>query len=97
MVANICLNGSKADSVLAERVNLTNLLHVGKNTVEIVLHSSLRNLFGPHHWDYETEPLGVGMDKFWMRGKWRDMSFPYSEKHKLVPFGLDKIILEKYR
>lgn len=69
----------------------------GKNRLRIVLKSSLRNLFGPHHIAAKSESLGVGPASFTMRGSWGNGVSPsYIEAYRSVPFGVEKIeITEK--
>ena len=64
----------------------------GKNRIKIVLKSSLRNLFGPHHVNGNPEPMGVGPHLFTMRGSWQDGVSPhYTDEYHSVPFGVDQI------
>ena len=68
----------------------------GKNDVRIVLKSSLRNLFGPHHIKGCVEPMGVGPGSFTMRGSWKDgVSAGYTHDYQSVPFGVDVIAMIK--
>lgn len=107
--AVLCLNGRfmtakiKTDKgerlfVLDDKGDITDLLNSGDNAVEITLNSSLRNLFGPHHWKPEPEPLGVGPYHFEFRGGWADGKKPdeYTDEYNSVPFGINKIILKNY-
>ncbi|MBQ8657635.1 MAG: hypothetical protein IJ506_00685 [Clostridia bacterium] len=92
LVANVRINGVKTNFVLNTKKDISPLLKKGENEIEIELKSSLRNLFGPHHWNFDKEPTGVSMGIFTMRGHWGDGDLPfYTPDYKLVPFGLDKI------
>ena len=72
--------------------DITDLLKVGDNTIRIVLKSSLRNLFGPHHFADVPEPMGVAPIHFTMRGTWNGGTSPiYTPVYQSVPFGLDAI------
>ena len=68
------------------------MLSVGENQIEIVLKSSLRNLFGPHHWAENPEPMGVSPRHFTMRGSWKGgITDKYTPVYNSVPFGVDAI------
>src|SRR5437588_12814700 len=45
------------------RVEITETLRTGENTVEVILYHSLRNLLGPHH-NGQGEPQSVGPASF---------------------------------
>ena len=95
MMATVKVNGQETDLVLDTKGDITDLLHAGENDAEITLYSSLRNLFGPHHYKPEPEPLGVGPHCFTMRGTWlngKDAE-DYTPAYNTVPFGVDKIFL----
>ena len=82
--------------VLDTEGDITDLLKDGENEVEIMLNSSLRNLFGPHHFKPEAEPLGVSPYNFEFRGFWKDGKNPkdYTDEYNFVPFGLKDIIIK---
>jgi hypothetical protein len=97
LVANVRVNGKQKDFVLNTKGDITPLLKKGENEIEITVKSSLRNLFGPHHWDYDEEPVGVSSGTFTMRGMWVDGDAkPYTPNYKLEPFGVDKIEVLTY-
>ena len=97
LVAEILVNGVPTPMVMDAKKDLTDLLRVGQNEIVIKLRSSLRNLFGPHHYAPEVEPLYASPRMFGMRGTWSDGSSPnYCHDYHFVPFGLDRIeIIEK--
>lgn len=71
--------------------DVSHLLKKGENLIEIEVRSSLRNLFGPHHY-IVPEPLGVAPSWFNMRGSWKDGNAEkYAFDYHSVPFGIDKI------
>lgn len=96
MTAALTVNGKRADFVLDDRKNIANLLKKGENEVKIVLRSSLRNLFGPHHY-LTPEPLGVSPYCFEFRGEWKDgkNAADYTDEYHSVPFGVDGLKLIK--
>ena len=51
-----------------DEVDITPYLQKGENEIRILLKSSLRNLFGPHHCNGNPEPSSVGPVSFTMRG-----------------------------
>ncbi len=92
VVAQIVINGVKTDMTMDIRKDITQYLKVGKNTIAIILKSSLRNLFGPHHFKPVPEPMGVSPGCFTMRGTWGEGDSPnYTHTYHSVPFGVDKI------
>ena len=61
--------------------------------MKIVLRSSLRNLFGPHHY-VVPEPMAVGPHHFEFRGAWKDGNpADYTDEYHFVPFGVRRICL----
>lgn len=95
MIAKIEANGKAANFVTDTAGDITDILTDGENEVKITLNSSLRNLFGPHHYKPCPEPMGTSPYHFEMRGKWVDGKLPdiYCENYNSVPFGLEKIEL----
>lgn len=81
--------------VLDNRGDITDILAAGENDVEITLNSSLRNLFGPHHFKTQPEPLAVSPYNFEFRGKWQNGKNPddYTDEYNCVPFGAAKIVV----
>ncbi len=94
-VAELYLNGNYAPLVLDDKRDITEFLKKGENEVVIVVRSSLRNLFGPHHFRPEPEPMGVSPYHFEFRGCWQGKDLPadYTEQYNSVPFGAEKILL----
>lgn len=92
IVAQLIINGEKTDMTMDIRKDITSYLKTGKNKIEIVLKSSLRNLFGPHHFKPVPEPLGVSPGCFTMRGSWGEgESEAYAHEYYSVPFGVNEI------
>lgn len=94
-VAELYINGNYAPLVLDTKRDVTPFMKKGENEVKIVVRSSLRNLFGPHHFRPEPEPMGVSPYHFEFRGCWKAGEEPndYTSAYYSVPFGIDKIIL----
>ena len=94
MAAEIKINGQKTKFVLDDKGDITNYLKEGKNSVQITLKSSLRNLFGPHHYHSEDN-LYVSPFHFTFRGKWgkQEAAKDYMDQYNSVPFGVENIIL----
>lgn len=95
MMATVKANGKSVELTLDNKGDITDVLKRGENDVEIVLRSSLRNLFGPHHFRPEPEPMGVGPYVFTFRGFWKDGKEPeaFTPEYNFVPFGVNNIEL----
>ena len=63
--------------------------------IEIEAVSGNRNLFGPHHFRPDPEPMGVGPYVFAFRGFWKDGKEPeaFTPEYNFVSFGVNKIEL----
>ncbi len=97
--AKVLVGEKQALFAMDKRGEITNLLEKGENEVEILLSSSLRNLFGPYHLiDSENRPIGC--PSFTFRGAWpQDGSLPkgFTPEYLSVPFGVDAITFETVR
>ncbi len=95
MTAKIRTDKGEVDFVLDNRGDITDILCGGENEVEITINSSLRNLFGPHHFKPKAEPLAVGPSDFEFRGDWADGKTPekYTDEYNCVPFGISSVTL----
>ena len=92
LVAEVTVNGITTDITMDTKKDITKLLKVGDNDIEIVLKSSLRNLFGPYHCADNPEPVHVGPKNFTMRGSWQGGIAPkHTPVYNSVPFGVDAI------
>lgn len=92
LVAEIKINGEKTDLVLHDEKRITSYLKQGKNYIEIIVRSSLRNLFGPHHYKPDAEPKGVNPYMFTMRGTWKNgQAQDYTHDYHFVPFGVKEV------
>lgn len=62
--ARVRVNGAYAGTLAwaPYRVELTSLIHSGRNTIELEVVNSLRNLFGPH---YRFEPISLVTPGHW--------------------------------
>ncbi len=93
LVAEVTVNGKRRDFVMDTRADITDLLVIGKNEIEILLRSSLRNMFGPFHCKEErfnrTRPLD-----FTFRGTWNGgIASDFMPEYRCVPFGLSDIVM----
>ncbi len=92
LVAEICVNCVSTDMTMSTQKDITPLLRVGENKITIVLRSGLRNLFGPHHWKANPEPVHVSPLFFTHRGGWKGgISDGYTPVYQSVPFGVNAI------
>lgn len=90
--AELCINGKTVLLTMDSKRDVTSLLKTGDNQISIVLHASLRNLFGPHHWAPDPEPIGVSPLPFTLRGLWNGGMTPkYTPVYNTVPFGVDAV------
>ena len=95
LVAEVTVNGKRRDLVLDTKKDITDLLQIGMNEVEIVLRSSLRNLYGPFHSVSEPESTQRCRPmSFTFRGQWNGGIAPdYTPAYNSVPFGADRIVM----
>ena len=94
LVAEVYINGERTDFVTDYKKDITSLLRLGDNDVKIVLYSSLRNFFGPHHYSPESEPLKVSPRTFTFRGSWNGgIANKYTHTYNSVPFGVDRVLM----
>ena len=98
MMATVSANGKKVELTLDDKGDITDLLEKGVNKVKITLRSSLRNMFGPHHFRPEPDPMAVGPYNFAFRGCWKDGKDPadFTREYNSVPFGVEKITLSTF-
>ena len=95
-VANVFINGKEVSLVLDNKRDITEFLKVGKNDIRIKLKSGLRNFFGPHHFETDSDAMGVGPYHFVRRGEWQNGApNRYCHDYISVKFGLDDILIIK--
>ena len=93
-MAEVSVNGVLVEFTLSCRKRITPYLRKGKNLIQMKVYSSLRNLFGPHHFAVAKEPLGVGPFAFTMRGSWGNgQSKYYTLTYNSVPFGVENVFV----
>ncbi len=93
LVAHIAANGKSVEVVMDTTVDVTDLLKKGENHLEITIHTSLRNLLGPHHteWSFSITPAS-----FTLRGEWEDgKPQRYVDDYLLVNIGIQKIEIKE--
>lgn len=95
LVANAFINGQNVRMVLDNVVEITPYLKQGKNDIKLIVKSSLRNLFGPHHYNNEEHATNVWPGKFDFRTQWQGKELPqfYTHQHISVPFGIDSVCI----
>ncbi len=94
LVAELTVNGHRCDMIMDTSKDITQCLQPGENLVKIVLRSSLRNLFGPHHYDCEGDAPFVSPQNFHFRGEWGSGTpEKFTHAYKTVPFGVYAISL----
>ena len=88
LVAKIKANGKTVDIIMDDKTDITDLLKIGDNYIEILAKISLRNLFGPLHYDKN----GIFPSCFTFRTQWqKDMPKDYEENYVLAPIGINSI------
>jgi len=97
MTAKVCANGKEKLFTLDSKGDITDMLDSGENDITVTLRSSMRNIFGPHHYKPVPEPMGVSPDLFEFRGQWFGGKTPerFTEKYNIVPFGVKNIIVKE--
>lgn len=95
MMAEISANGKSVLLVLQNSADITGLLQQGDNRLQIKIYSSLRNMFGPHHYGIEAEPNGVYPPMFTFLDAGMDDDF--TSEYQLVDFGLRKAEIIVYK
>ncbi|MBP3437650.1 MAG: hypothetical protein J6K61_07090 [Clostridia bacterium] len=94
LVSSLLVNGKETAFVLSDTKDITPLLQKGDNKVRLVVKSSLRNLYGPHHYKPIAEPIHVSPYQFAYRTLWKDgLPRDYTEEYQFVPFGISRIRL----
>ena len=89
------VGGKEAVFAMDKKGDITSLLSKGENEVEIILSSSLRNLFGPYHL-IDSERKAIGRPSFTFQRFWPlDGSLPagFTREYLSVPFGANEIKL----
>lgn len=93
--AEIYVNGIKKGVVALREDVLLNGLQVGQNSIKILLKSTMRNMYGPHHCkgmqeDWGACPYMFTFFKQWKNGQPNDFTNAYN----FAPFGIEKIEIE---
>lgn len=92
LVAELYINGARTDLALSDRKNVTQYLREGNNQITLVLKSSLRNFFGPHHYKDDDKSSSFWPGMFTFRGDWADGEPQrYTHEYRLAPFGVKAI------
>jgi len=82
-VAQIYANGKHAGTMAlpTDRVELTDLIKIGTNQIEVIITGSLKNLLGPHHNNPKAGLSGPG--------NWRNIkNYPSGNDYQLFDYGL---------
>lgn len=82
--------------VLKNSADITDLLLPGESRLQIKIYSSLRNMFGPHHYQKEAEPNGVYPEMFTFLGPGMEYN-DFTPDYQLVDFGLKKAEIVVYK
>ena len=85
------LNLNQAETAALTVTGAEDVLYDGKeHTVTLVVYGSNRNIYGPHHFKNEYEPLSVSPWTFDLTGAWKDNyeSDFYRENYSFVKFSI---------
>jgi len=95
MTAKVSVNGKERLFTLDDKGDITNLLKNGENEITVTVRSSMRNIFGPHHYKPVSEPMSVSPYHFEFRGGWIGGKTPvdYTDEYNFVPFGIKNIYI----
>ncbi len=94
LTAKVTANGKSVDLVLDNKKDISSILVKGMNDIEITVKVSLRNLFGPLHYNqFGISPFAFTFRKCWRNGK-PDL---YVNDFVLVPVGIDSITMKEIR
>lgn len=92
LVAELYINGLRTDLALSDRKNVTQYLRKGNNQITLVLKSSLRNFFGPHHYKDAIKYTSFSPGMFTFRGGWANGEpKQYTHEYSLAPFGVKAV------
>ncbi len=96
---NVKVNGVECGSLMWGHLScdLSKVLNIGKNMVELTLVNNLRNMLGPHHLP-EGENWYVGpvhfykRDNVWTKTKWpKTNNDPWNEDYCFTEFGIENV------
>lgn len=102
--AEVLVNGKKAGMICRApyKLDVSDYMTEGENTVELVLYGSNRNLLGPHH-HVSGNPHFVGVSTFLGERDWTDFINPqivetntHMEAYSFVHFHTGSVKLEEY-
>jgi len=93
MTAKVKANGKEKLFTFDDKGDITDILRDGENEITVTLKSSMRNVFGPHHFKPTPEPMSVSPNHFEFRGGWIGGKTPadYTDEYNFVPFGIANI------
>ena len=93
--AEVYVNNVKQGvAALSEQTKISNLKK-GKNRIKILLKSTMRNMYGPHHCKGMQEDWGACPYMFTFFKQWRNgQPNDFVKEYNLAPFGLEKIEIE---
>ena len=93
--AEVYVNDVKQGVVaLSEEVRISNLKQ-GKNSIKILIKSTMRNMYGPHHCKGMQEDWGACPYMFTFFKQWKNgQPSDFVKEYNLAPFGIDRIEIE---
>ena len=93
--AELYVNNKKKGVVaLSEEVKISNLKQ-GENSVKILVKSTMRNMYGPHHCKGMQEDWGACPYMFTFFKQWKNgQPGDFIKEYNLASFGIDRIEIE---
>lgn len=107
VVTKVKINGAEAGTILWKpyKLDITDLVKEGTNSIEFEFTNSLRNLLGPHHntlgetssvWNYSFS--GRNKDgEDWLEKRKEGKCTSWTDDYCFVPFGLNGVSISMYK
>jgi len=88
--AEVFVNGRRMGELMfSDELDISEVVTVGENELELVLWSGARNLLGPHHQAAVEEDLYVDTASFDLSGSWQNgRSERFAPRYSLMKFGI---------
>ncbi|MBC7321192.1 hypothetical protein H5T89_11185 [bacterium] len=106
VVTKVRVNGMEAGVILWKpyKLNITDFVKEGANSIEFELTNSLRNLLGPHHntlgetssvWNYSFSGRNRDGEK-WLEKRKEGRCISWTDDYCFVPFGISNVNIAVY-
>lgn len=106
IVTKVRVNGMEAGVILWKpyKLDITDFVREGKNSIEFELTNSLRNLLGPHHntlgetssvWNYSFSGRNKDGER-WLEKRKEGKCISWTDDYCFVPFGISNVNIAVY-